>query len=522
SRSTTSRIRPTGRAIAAWRSSTCGAREAAVRRFFSFRALVRLIAFALIAIFIWFAGPYFAFGSYRPLESDTARYIAIGLIFVLWLVWGVVKWLRASQATDKLVGAIVAARPAKEQPSPEAAKLRERFEDAVATLKQRGGKSLYELPGYGISGAPGSGKSTALINSGLRFPLEQRSGRGGIRGVGGTRNCDWWFTEEAVFLDTAGRYVTQDSDQASDSEGWREFLSLLRNYRVRRPLNGVMLTISCQDLLTQSDYEREVYVEAARRRLQELTDELRVQLPVYVMVTKCDLVPGFTDYFDDLTQEGRAQVWGVTFPYEQTLNGSAPNSIVAEFDALTGRLTDRVFAPVEEERGARRRASVFAFPQQMAALRDLVAGFVGDVFQASRRDRQILLRGVYFTSGTQDGTQIDRLLGAISRRFGVAADVAQPAAGKGKAYFVERLLKDVVIGESGLAGVNRRLELQKAAWQLAAYAATVLVVVIGLIVLYVSYSNNRTYLDQVSQDVATLKTVRPPPARASLEAFLPF
>src|SRR5262249_1584780 len=149
-------------------------------------------------------------------------------------------------------------------------------------------------------------------------------------------------------------------------------------------------------------------------------------------------------------------------------------------------------------------------------------GFVGDVFQASRRDRQILLRGVYFTSGTQDGTQIDRLLGAISRRFGVAADVAQPAAGKGKAYFVERLLKDVVIGESGLAGVNRRLELQKAAWQLAAYAATVLVVVIGLIVLYVSYSNNRTYLDQVSQDVATLKTVRPPPARASLQAFLPF
>src|SRR5262249_11673849 len=284
---------------------------------------------------------------------------------------------------------------------------------------------------------------------------------------------------------------------------------------VRRPLNGVILTISCQDLLTQNDYEREAYVEAARRRLQELTDQLRVQLPVYVMVTKCDMVPGFTDYFDDLNQDGRAQVWGVTFPYDQTLSGAAPGAIPGEFDALMGRLNDRVFDRVEQERGGRRRSSVFAFPQQMAALRDLIAAFVGDVFSASRADRQLLLRGVYLTSGTQDGTQIDRLLGAISRRFGVAADaVAAPPAGKGKAYFVERLLKDVVIGESGLAGVNRRLELQKTAWQIGAYAATVLVIVVGLVVLYLSYSNNRAYLDEVSSDVATLKRVRPPTPRA--------
>ena len=490
---------------------------------FNRRALVRLIAFALIAVFIWYAGPYFAFGTLHPLESENARYIAIGLILVLWVLSGVVKWLRASRATDKLVGAIVAARPEKERPSAEAAKLRERFEEAVGALKQRDGRSLYDLPWYVFIGAPGSGKTTALLNSGLRFPLEQRVGKGAVRGVGGTRNCDWWFTDEAVFLDTAGRYTTQDSDQGSDSEGWREFLSLLRTYRVRRPLNGVILTISCQDLLTQSDSERDGYVEAARRRLQELTDELRVQLPVYVMVTKCDMVPGFTDYFDDLSQDGRAQVWGVTFPYDQTLNGTAPRGIAGEFEALIRRLNERVFERVEQERGGRRRASVFAFPQQMAALRDLIATFVGDVFAASRGDQQILLRGVYLTSGTQDGTQIDRLLGAISRRFGVVADaVAAPAAGKGKAYFVERLLKQVVIGESGLAGVNRRLEFQKAAWQIGAYAATVLAVAVGLIVLWVSYSNNRAYLDQVSADVTTLTRVRPPAARASLEAFLPY
>jgi len=492
--------------------------------FLNLRTLIRLIAFALVAVFIWYAGPYFAFGSYRPLESEASRLVAVALIVVLWLLSIVVKWLRASRASDKLVGAVLSqVRPEKERPSPEAAKLRERFEEAIAALKLRGGRSLYDLPWYVFIGAPGSGKTTALVNSGLRFPLEQRVGKGAVRGVGGTRNCDWWFTEEAVFLDTAGRYTTQDSDQASDSEGWREFLSLLRTYRVRRPLNGVILTISCQDLLTQSESDREAHVEAARRRLQELTDELHVHLPVYVMVTKCDMVPGFTDYFDDLTQETRAQVWGVTFPYEQTASGAAPDNLPSEFDALMGRLNERVFARVEEERGGRRRAAVFGFPQQMSALRDLLAQFVADVFVTSRAERNILLRGVYLTSGTQDGTQIDRLLGAISRRFGVGAEaVAPPAPGRGKAYFVERLLKDVIIGESGLAGVNRRLELQKAAWQIAAYAATVVIIVAGLVALWVSYTSNRAYLDEVSNDVATLRRVRLPAPRSTLEAFLPY
>ena len=63
--------------------------------------------------------------------------------------------------------------------SAEAQQLRERFEEAVATLKQkrRSGHSLYDLPWYVIIGAPGSGKTTALVNSGLKFPIEQRSGK---------------------------------------------------------------------------------------------------------------------------------------------------------------------------------------------------------------------------------------------------------------------------------------------------------------------------------------------------------
>ena len=487
------------------------------------RWFLAALGLLLLALFIWYAGPYFAFADYRPLESVTARLIAIGVVVVCWIASVVLKRLRANRASDQLVAAVVKQSADEARPSAEALQLRERFEEAVAVLKQtrRSGHSLYDLPWYVIIGAPGSGKTTALVNSGLNFPLEQRTGKGALRGVGGTRNCDWWFTDEAVFLDTAGRYTTQDSDPGADSAAWSEFLALLRKYRKRRPVNGVILTISAHDLMTQDRASHEAHVAAAARRLTELNTELRIQLPVYLMVTKCDLVAGFTEYFDDLSQEGRAQVWGVTFPYEQTMKGEAAKALPAEFDALVSRLNARLFARLEEDRDVRRRAKAFAFPQQMAVLRDALADFVADVFGSTRFERQVLLRGVYFTSGTQEGTPLDRLLGVIGRRFGVAPDAVMPPPGRGKAYFITRLLKDVMLAESGLAGVNRRVEVQKAAAQLAAYAAMLLVAVLGVLALSVSYTRNRAFVGDVAAELEKVRQVPPVTPATSLEMARP-
>ena len=61
-------------------------------------------------------------------------------------------------------------------------------------------------------GPPGAGKTTALANSGLTLPARRRQGAKPGQGRGRyTRNCDWWFTDDAVLIDTAGRYTTQDS-----------------------------------------------------------------------------------------------------------------------------------------------------------------------------------------------------------------------------------------------------------------------------------------------------------------------
>jgi type VI secretion system protein ImpL len=489
------------------------------------RGFLVFLGLVLLSLFIWYGGPFLAFADYVPLESPLSRLIAIGLLILFWALSLLLKRLRAGRAGAKLAEAVVAQRAsAPTGASREAVVLRERFEEAIATLKknQTGKRNLYELPWYVIIGPPGSGKTTALINSGLKFPLEQRFGKEALRGVGGTRNCDWWFTDEAVLLDTAGRYTTQDSDESADSAGWGEFLNLLKKYRKRRPLNGVIVTLSAADLMTQTPAERESNVAAVRRRLDELNRHLKVRLPIYLMVTKCDLISGFTEYFDDLGAEGRAQVWGMTFAPERSTAGTAAEELQPEFDALIERLNERLFARIEEERDVRRRTASFAFPQQLAGLRNFIGAFVTEVFAATRFDGRLLLRGVYFTSGTQEGTPIDRLMAAIGRGFAVAPGaVSVGVAGRGKAYFIEKLLREVMFAEAGIAGVNRGRELRLAAVQLSIYAGLVLVAVVGVIALSVSYTRNRTYLTDVGSALDALNTVAVPTPQLPLAQMVP-
>ncbi len=493
------------------------------------RTVLALIGLVLLALLIWFIGPYFAFADVKPLESVIARLVAILILVVIWAVTVTLKQMRSARASAQLANEVVAQASSKEGESAgssgDAVQLRKRFEEAIDALKKskkKGAANLYELPWYVIIGPPGAGKTTVLVNSGLNFPLAQKFGKDALRGVGGTRNCDWWFTDKAILLDTAGRYTTQDSNTRADAAGWIAFLQLLRKFRGRQPINGVIVAMSATDLLAASEQERERHVVAIRERLAEIGRTLGIDVPVYFLVTKADLVAGFSEFFDDLGQDARAQVWGVTFPIEATEAGRAPEAFEKEFGRLIERLQERVLSRVEGERDPRRRAGILAFPQQMAQFGPLLNDLLRRVFTTTDFEQQILLRGAYFTSGTQEGTPVDRVLGNIARTFGVGGAVAPASAGRGKAYFIERLLKNVIFQESGLAGVNRRLQLWKFGLHGLAYVACAAVLVLGLVGLSISYRANATYVDTVSSAASVLSSRElAPSVGLPIEALLP-
>ena len=329
--------------------------------------------------------------------------------------------------------------------------LRVRFREAASELARSGSAASIEaLPWYVMIGAPGSGKTTALLNSGLRFPLRSEDGAAPVAGVGGTRNCDWWFTDEAVLLDTAGRYTTQDSDARADAAAWRGFLELLREHRPQAPLNGALVSVNVSDLLLWTKAERARFAGHVRMRLSEMYAVLGARFPVYVLVTKSDLLAGFAEFFGDLGPDGRAQVWGTTFDL-----GVDP-ALIAEpyakdFAALEARLGAETLARLYEEPDLQRRAAIYRFPQQFHAVGPLLGEFLALAFSTHVNGRPLLLRGVYFTSGTQEGNPIDRVLGTLTRAFGLDRGKTAASGDTGKSFFLTRLLREVVFAEADLA-----------------------------------------------------------------------
>ena len=205
------------------------------RNLFRNRAVLVALGLLLLALIVWFAGPYFAFGTVKPFESVVERLVAILILVTLYALYVLLRQIRNAQHNQRLVEEVSKQAGAAQDvdgsraASGEALQLSKRFDEALQALKtRRNGAGLYDLPWYMIIGPPGAGKTTVLVNSGLNFPLAQKFGKEALRGVGGTRSCDWWFTDQAVLLDTAGRYTTQDSNQAADAAGWTAFLQLLQ------------------------------------------------------------------------------------------------------------------------------------------------------------------------------------------------------------------------------------------------------------------------------------------------------
>jgi type VI secretion system protein ImpL len=490
----------------------------AVINFFKKKWVIQAIGMIALCALIWFIGPLIAIAGAAPLESELARGLTMAAAVVIWIIWRLVAEIRAGRKDQQLVKDLAAPGEGTEAKSAEAVAvdenielLTENFTKALKLLREtRGAKQhLYELPWYVIIGPPGSGKTTALLNSGLKFPLADRLGSKPIRGVSGTRNCEWLFTDEAVLIDTAGRYTTQESYQAVDAAEWAGFLKLLKEHRPRRPINGVLVTLSLSDLLQHTEEERALHARAIRQRVQELYSALGIRFPIYMLFTKCDLVAGFNDFFADLTQEERAQVWGETFPGE---GSGQPVDVLARFaagyDELLQRLSRRMHSRIQEERDVQRRSMILDFPQQMALLKPAMERFLEDAFGANRYETQPLLRGVYLTSGTQEGTPIDRVMGLLAATFRISRQTVPIFSGRGRSFFLTRLLKEVIFPEAELAGLDPRVERKRRLIQAGTYAS-VLVLALGCILLWaVSYQRNTSAIEQVEQEIERYRAAR--------------
>ncbi|MCS4246417.1 type VI secretion system membrane subunit TssM [Pseudomonas sp. BIGb0164] len=419
-----------------------------------------------MACMVWFLGPLLAVDDHRFWKSPTARLSTISLLFLLWGLAMVIASARHTvrqgkpehQARNRHQGLV----------ENERRHVRGRFKEALHTLKTthryagRGTGWRRDLPWYLLIGQQGSGKSSLLAASGLQSPLDRRE----PATPQGTAFCDWYFADQGVLVETAGRYLSQ-LDSPVDAAGWATLLGLCKARRRTRPLNGVVVTVSIETLLGSNAHDLNLHARQVHSRLQDIQQVLHVDVPIYLVLTQADHLPGYAEFFDTPVNEGADGVLGA--PVVIGKAGADVGVVRQAFEALVQRLSGELITRLHQERSTERRARILDFPLQLAQIGERLCQFIELAFCAHRYQRINGLRGFYLSS-------------AAERR---------PPFGQG-------LFARVIFAEADLAGLQRP-ELRRLRRRQGALAITaVLVVGLAAGLWWHSYSANHQRLEQLA------------------------
>ena len=480
-----------------------------------FAAIFVALAWALVIVF-------------RGTVPMWVAFVVTGVVVGGLAIYALVRWLGDRRAASNIErGLRDQARQQNDGMRPdlqaEIAAMEAEFQKSIKALKssklgRTGTDALAVLPWYVIIGPPGSGKTTAIRSSGLKFPFGKSSA---VRGVGGTRNCDWWMANDAILLDTAGRWTTEDDDK----DEWLAFLDLLKRTRPKKPINGILVAVSVSELQGEADGIAALG-EALRERIDEVLARLDMVLPVYLLITKCDLISGFVETFGDLKDRDRGQIWGFTLPLAAS-GGEQIETIAQHFDELGDVLDRHCLYRMGEERRIEAREKIFAFPQQLDSVRQGLIDLVATLFDRSVYEDAPIMRGIYFTSGTQEGRPVDRVMRSMADAFGVSPRLAAPPPGKPKSYFVRDLFKQVVFPDGDVAVRSTRVMRRRRLVSWAVASAALAASAAFLFLPISSYLDNVALVKQSRALVEKLARARAehgpkgPLASAALESIEP-
>lgn len=275
------------------------------------------------------------------------------------------------------------------------------FLRAIELMRQRfGGRNYkYRLPWFLLIGAENSGKSSLMRCSEQVLPL----GTPDFNIQDANPAVRWWFTAKSLVLDIKGSLLLSASGVEAGEDEWRNLTTLLARYRARRPLDGIILTIPATELYGPNKLQLDDVSERARYMAEKLATTQRhlgLQLPIYVVITKCDIIPGFQNFTQAIPFDNRHNILGWSNPYALH-TAYTPAWIEDAFQHLETSLHQlrlEILATSDKPQFA---DGVFVFPAELQHLQLPLTPYLNNIFKLNSYEETGLFRGLYFVGDTQ-------------------------------------------------------------------------------------------------------------------------
>jgi type VI secretion system protein ImpL len=417
----------------------------------AYRQLPSILILSLLSLVIWHGGPFIAISDFIPLAQPINRLYAIMGSILIWVF--IVNFFNVKSSRHKALPFMIN--------NPELAKkliaLDTRFKSAVHFLKKtfvmQHGKDtrLLHLPWYLLIGTPHSGKTTLLANSNIQFVLARKFKHNNFQTMPTSEACDWWVTKDVVLVDVPGTYINSRLKTPANTDNhfhhkisphnilWKNFLSLLKKHRGKQAVDGVIITLPLPELIAQQHHGKERILLEIKQRSAELREEFGNDLPFHLVITKCDLLPGFMEFFNDSGVDELSQAWGVTMPAKYNQENFV-DIFVSRFNTLIKRLNKQLIWRLHQERNPVHRPQIKDFPLHVERLKESILSAVRTL---EISESQLNLQGIYLTSAMQFPMEARTTnnLYEVSTSLSLQSPqlIRHVAAAPSKAYFIRQL-----------------------------------------------------------------------------------
>ncbi len=344
------------------------------------------------ASFLPFAIPAWTLGGPLGLQGASLWVLRLGLTLLGLVAAGVIAWFlfrkesgappRAGR-TDDIDSTAAAARA------------------RLAAARTTGGNGIGSLPTVLLAGLPGSAKTTVVTRSGMDAELLAGAVAAGDTPAA-TNGINVWYSNGAVYVE-AGGPVCADRDR---------FARVIEHLRPRRMAavfgrgsqapRAVVVCVACDDFLQRG--ATDVVMRNAhtlRERLAETAMQLGVRLPVYVLFTRADRIPFYTDYVRNLSNGEARQPLGAALPGDEGATGLYADRetalIEASFQQLFLSLAEHRVQLLERESAAAPKPGLYEFPRELRKMAPLAVRFLVELCKPSQLQVSPILRGFYFT-----------------------------------------------------------------------------------------------------------------------------
>jgi type VI secretion system protein ImpL len=421
-------------------------------------------------VIIWIILPFFRLGGYDIFASEVIK-------ILMTLIYFVVFYLIKSQKGYK-INFLNADQEHGGYLSKFAESLRELVYSQTKNYKFLKGRGLYKSPWFLTLGLSDSGKTTIIKNSDIHFDFKYSE----TNTKANKPTFDWYSSSEATFIDINSKLI--DVERVEENTLFDSVLGLIIKARRLKPIDGLIITINAEHLISNNSQELEREFSRYRVMLKKIYNLGIKDVPIYMFLSNMDKIPGFVEYFDSKTFDVTNNVLGMTLPVSKVQEPL--EWLKSEYETIVSEISANIFSSIRKKHANIDSEKAFYFARYMAYLGEKIDNLLADVIYENNYSKDLYLRGLYFTAvGSNKNHHFDK--------------------SKSDTYFLKNIFKDVILKEAKKTTIFDNIIHYLSKHKNYVYSISG-VAVVGLVFSWVTgYTQGSYYLSKVRHTNNTLQ-----------------